>query len=167
MASVICLLAAPYFTKRDLVMSYARALAFAPVMLAATFVTSYAENSSIGAQAEDIGMREYVNNCAVCHGDFGKGDGPLVPWLRQAIPDLTTIQKRSDGVFPFERIYGIVDGREEIGSHGRRDMPVWGKSFSRQMDGYYPQTLAPKQLQSFVRGRILALVGYIYSLQEK
>ncbi len=35
------------------------------------------------------------------------------------------------------------------------------------MDGYYPQTLAPKQLQSFVRGRILALVGYIYSLQEK
>lgn len=148
-------------------MSYALIPAFTLAMIVATPMACYAQNSNIGAQADDIGMREYVNHCAVCHGDFGKGDGPLVPWLKQTIPDLTTIQKRNNGVFPFERIYGIVDGREEIGSHGRRDMPIWGRSFSRQLEGYFPQSLAPKQLDSFVRGRILALVGYIYSLQDK
>ena len=75
-------------------MSYNLIPAFALAMLVATPVASYAQNSTIGAQAEDIGMREYVNHCAVCHGDFGKGDGPLVPWLRQTIPDLTTIQRK-------------------------------------------------------------------------
>ena len=148
-------------------MSYNLIPAFALALIVATPVGSYAQNSTIGAQVEDIGMREYLNHCAVCHGKFGKGDGPLVPWLTQTIPDLTSIQKRNNGVFPFERIYGVVDGREEIGSHGPRDMPVWGKSLSVQVQAYFPQSLAPEQLDSFVRARILALVGYIYSLQDK
>ncbi|MFI4961002.1 MAG: c-type cytochrome, partial [Hyphomicrobiales bacterium] len=34
------------------------------------------------SQAVEIGKREYVNSCAVCHGDSGKGDGPIVASLK-------------------------------------------------------------------------------------
>ena len=139
-------------------------VALASVAIVATSpVVSYSQDANIGAQAEDIGMREYVNSCAVCHGDFGKGDGPLVPWLKQPIPDLTTLQKRNNGVFAFDRIYRIVDGREEIASHGRRDMPVWGKSYSMKFEGYFPSFVTPKQLESFVRGRNLG-VSWVHLL---
>ena len=68
-------------------MSYALIPTFALAMIVATPVASYAQNSNIGAQAEDIGMREYVHNCAVCHGDWGKGDGRLAVLLKNPVPD--------------------------------------------------------------------------------
>lgn len=152
-------------------MSYALIPTFALAMIVATPVASYAQNSNIGAQAEDIGMREYVHNCAVCHGDWGKGDGPLAVLLKNPVPDLTTIQKNNAGVFPFDRVYGIVDGREAVAAHGPREMPVWGikkaEGYFREFEGYFLEYVGPKELESFVRGRIVALVGYIYSLQEK
>ncbi len=132
-----------------------------------TPMDGYAQAPNIDAQTRDIGMREYVNNCAVCHGDWGKGDGPLAVLLKKPVPDLSAIQKNNSGVFPFDRIYGIVDGREEVAAHGLREMPVWGKSFSKKAEGYFLEFVGPKELESFVRGRIVALVGYIYSLQEK
>ena len=64
------------------------------------------------AEAEDIGKREYVNRCAVCHGDGGKGDGPLSAVLKIPVSDLTKIQKNNAGVFPFDRLYRVIDGRE-------------------------------------------------------
>ena len=119
------------------------------------------------AQPVDIGKREYDNNCAVCHGSSGKGDGPLGQWLNKAPTDLTKIQKENAGVFPFDRIYRIVDGREAVGLHGPREMPVWGRNYSTDAAGYFAEFGTGKDLESFVRGRIVAMVGYIYSLQEK
>ena len=118
-------------------------------------------------QAVDVGKREYVISCAVCHGDSGKGDGPLVEWLKKPTADLTKIQKASMGVFPFDRVYQVIDGREAVGAHGPRDMPVWGDHFSYEAR-YTMGAIAPtKEVDSFVRGRIIALVGYIYTLQAK
>ena len=77
----------------------------------------------------DIGKREYVLACAVCHGDSGKGDGPLVEFLKKPPTDLTKIQKNNGGVFPFPRVYGVIDGRLPVGAHGPREMPVWGREF--------------------------------------
>ncbi len=134
---------------------------------AITPVDGYAQAPNIDAQNRDIGMREYVNNCAVCHGDLGKGDGPLAVLLKKPVPDLSTIQKNNHAVFPFDRVYGIVDGREQVAAHGPREMPVWGRSFSKKAEGYFLEIVGPKELESFVRGRIVALVGYVYSLQEK
>ena len=73
------------------------------------------------AQAEDIGKREDVNRCAVCHGDAGKGDGPLSALLKIPVSDLTKVQKNNAGVFPFDGF----DGREAVAAHGSRNMPVW------------------------------------------
>jgi mono/diheme cytochrome c family protein len=118
-------------------------------------------------QAEDIGKREYSANCAICHGDKGKGDGPFVKWLKKPAADLTKIQKENSGVFPFDRIYQIIDGRVEVAVHGPRDMPIWGDSYKWEAIGMFGVLSAPHRVDSLVRGRILALVGYLYTLQEK
>jgi mono/diheme cytochrome c family protein len=118
-------------------------------------------------QAQEIGKREYLNNCAVCHGVLGKGDGPLAAQLTKWPADLTTIEKRNAGVFPFDRIYEVIDGREAIAAHGPRDMPVWGDRYSADAAGLTFGFGTPKDLESFVRGRIIALIGYVYSLQAK
>jgi mono/diheme cytochrome c family protein len=116
----------------------------------------------------DIGKREYVLACAACHGDSGKGDGPVVEYLKKPAADLTIIQKNNKGVFPFARVYGVIDGRVPVGAHGLREMPVWGIEFREDAAeltrGF---GISPRDAESYVRGRIIALIGYIYTLQTK
>lgn len=117
-------------------------------------------------QAADVGKWEYTLSCAVCHGDSGKGDGRLVEYLKKSPTDLTKIQKNNEGVFPFDRLYDVIDGTEAVGPHGPREMPIWGRDYSQEAGEYFGSA-TPKGIESFVRGRIIALVGYIYTLQEK
>jgi mono/diheme cytochrome c family protein len=117
------------------------------------------------AQTEDIGKREYVNRCAVCHGEDGKGDGPLSALLKTVPADLTKIQENNKGVFPFDRVYTVIDGRQVVAAHGPREMPVWGNGNAVDLATGF--RVDPKQLESYVRGRIIALIGYIYTLQAK
>jgi mono/diheme cytochrome c family protein len=122
--------------------------------------------SAVAADKLDVGKREYNSVCAVCHGLTGKGDdGPLKSLLVKPVPNLTVLAKNNKGVFPFDRVYQIIDGRQEIKSHGPRDMPVWGNAFNNQTSLYfenYPQN----DCESAARSRILALVEYLYRLQE-
>lgn len=115
----------------------------------------------------DIGAREYRNSCAACHGMEGKGDGPLADQIGIAVPDLTTIQARNDGVFPYARLYDIVDGRAEVQWHGSREMPVWGDAYRAEAPWYVGPYMTQADAESFVRGRILALLGHIHEIQEK
>lgn len=122
------------------------------------------------AQAVDIGEREYLNSCAVCHGDSGKGDGPIVVHLKTAPTDLTIIQKNNMGVFPFGRIYEIIDGRTVIPAHGPSDMPIWGdrfKKYSAEQSELALRSGIQIDPEVFVRDRILALIRYISKLQVK
>jgi len=125
----------------------------------------------VQAQAVDIGKSEYTNNCAVCHGVSGKGNGPMAVILTIPPTDLTTIAKRNGGVFPFARVYQVIDGSidatQMVKAHGTREMPIWGKEFSdkawKDMLFYGSQADA----ESIVQGRIVALIGYIHGLQER
>ena len=116
----------------------------------------------------DIGKREYTLSCAVCHGEGGKGDGPLVTSLKKPASDLTIIQKNNRGVFPFERLYAVIDGRKAVAAHGPREMPVWGRQYrydaAELTRGF---GITPRNAESYVRGQIIALIGYIYTLQVK
>ena len=116
--------------------------------------------------ADDIGKREYDNNCAVCHGAMGKGDGPYAGIIDTRIPDITTLQKANNGVFPFDRVYQTIDGRAEIKGHGSRDMPIWGNEYNAKAAEYYSDYLHPYSAEGFVIGRVLALVNHIYVLQQ-
>ena len=119
------------------------------------------------AQDVDIGKLEYVRSCGICHGVNGKGDGPLAASLKTPPADLTQIQKNNNGVFPFDRLYQVIDGREAVEAHGPRDMPVWGNEYTEQAAGVTGGLGTSKEFESFTRGRIIALIGYIYSLQAK
>jgi len=132
-----------------------------------TFCVIVSKAPCYAQQSIDIGKHEYTVACAVCHGDDGKGNGSLMKYYNRRAADLTAIQKNNSGVFPFDRVFQIIDGREAVAAHGSRDMPVWGEAYSGQAAGYTFGFGTPKDLESFVRGRILALVGYIYTLQGK
>ncbi len=115
----------------------------------------------------DIGKREFTANCAVCHGTSGKGNGPLAGMISQKVADLTVISKNNKGVFPFAQIYEVIDGRYEVKGHGTRDMPIWGGAYNAEAPQWLGLDYSRGDSEAFVRGRILALVGYIYTLQAK
>ncbi len=119
------------------------------------------------AQSADIGKLEFNNSCAQCHGTDGKGNGPLADMLKSQIADLTALRKNNGGVFPFERVFQIIEGPGAVKGHGSSDMPAWGQIYNSKA----PQATGPfgtgSDYSAFVRGRILALIGYIDTLQVK
>jgi mono/diheme cytochrome c family protein len=126
-----------------------------------------AASGVLQAQGSDIGQREYAENCAVCHGTTGKGDGPMAGIINQKVTDLTQLSKNNNGAFPFAHVYEVIDGTREAKGHGTRDMPVWGSVYNQQTPQWLGYDYARADAQSFVRGRILALTGHLLTLQEK
>jgi len=118
---------------------------------------------ALAQQKVDLGKREFDNNCAVCHGREGKGNGPYVEMLKRSPPDLTTMAKRNGGVFPVAKSYEVIDGAGT--GHGTRDMPIWGMDYSVKAAEYYMDV--PYDREAFVRGRILSLIEYLNRLQAK
>lgn len=117
----------------------------------------------VAAQHQEViqgGEIEYHRQCAVCHGLDGKGGGIMVPELVLKPADLTQIAKRNGGVFPFWRVYRIIDGRELARGHGSREMPVWGRRFQGET------THAGPLQETMVKGRILGLIFYLQSIQQ-
>jgi len=124
--------------------------------------------SAIGLAADklDIGKMQYDSACAVCHGPAGKGDGPFKSQLVSRVSDLTVLARNNNGVFPFDRVYQIVDGRQEVKAHGPREMPVWGRGFNMQSSIFF-ENYPPYDSESNSRSRMLALTEYLYRLQAK
>ena len=118
-----------------------------------------------GKGKADFGKREYDSKCAACHGPKGKGDGVYKPFLTRSPSDLTTLIKANRGVFPYQSVYEIIDGRRAVEGHGPRDMPIWGADYLAQSVGDYLDV--PYDPELYVRTRITALVDYLYRLQAK
>lgn len=95
--------------------------------------------------------------CISCHGEAGKGDGPVADLLKQRPPDLTLIARRAGGVFPRDEIVRMIDGRTPVRAHGGTDMPIWGDAL-KTTEG---------QDERIIRQRIDALASHLESLQVK
>ena len=120
----------------------------------------------------DFGRREFLLSCAVCHGVTGKGDGIYKELLKKSPSDLTILTKENKGVFPFQRIYEIIDGRQDVRAHGPRDMPIWGAIFRKEGEkvdfASSPiDSNVPYDPEMYVRARIVELIEYVHRLQEK
>lgn len=116
----------------------------------------------------DAGKHEYMDHCAVCHGASGKGDAGAIDILSVAPGDLTTLSRKNGGVFPHDRVYAVIDGRQPVKGHGSREMPIWGKAYSLETikaGEYYVDV--PYNMEMYVRSRILALIDYLNRLQAK
>lgn len=121
--------------------------------------------TALSADALDLGKLEYEANCQVCHAANGKGGGSYAELLKTKVPDLTTLAKANNGVFPTMRVYEVIDGRKAVKAHGTREMPIWGRAYATKAAGYYVDV--PYDQEAFVRGRILALIDYLNRMQAK
>jgi mono/diheme cytochrome c family protein len=139
----------------------ARVRAFLPVVVVAGGLAPVplvrGSEKSGPAQAQ-TGAATYRTHCAPCHGATGEGGGPLAPRLRITPPDLTKLSRRSDGKYPFDKVYRIVDGRDPVPGHGSGDMPIWGDAFLDSREGYS---------QERVKEKITQLVQYLASIQAR
>jgi mono/diheme cytochrome c family protein len=121
--------------------------------------------SGIGAaQFEAVSLADYsgeeifLNYCSACHGESGRGDGPVARSLATVVPDLTAISRRY-GEFQAMRIAETIDGRgPRIDAHGTRTMPVWGYEFWIEEGG---DVVAQREMKQV----IARLVDYIRSIQ--
>jgi len=104
------------------------------------------------------GRTWYVRACASCHGETGRGDGPVTAELTVRPPDLTTLAARSDGRFPRAYFIAVVTGDRGMPAHGTREMPVWSEQFGTG-SGAAVASL-------FARRRLEALADYVASLQR-
>jgi mono/diheme cytochrome c family protein len=100
----------------------------------------------------------YLENCAACHGQSGAGDGALAKVLIVDVPDLRHLSALSGGRFPEDWVRSVIDGREQILSHGDRTMPVWGSEFWLEEGGDDDAELE-------TRARIRDLTDYLASIQ--
>jgi mono/diheme cytochrome c family protein len=146
-----------------------RAPKIAAVILGITIISGI-ENIAYSAEKTapakfDFGKREYDSKCAVCHGQLGKGDGPYAGLVDTKIADLTTLSRRNNGVFPFQWVQEVIDGRQSFRAHGPREMPIWGLDYLGRAAESYAEV--PYDPEAFVRARILALTEYVYRLEAK
>jgi mono/diheme cytochrome c family protein len=108
---------------------------------------------------QDYNSGDYLYRvfCASCHGVGGAGDGVVADTMRVRPSDLTLVARRNGGMFPRDRVYAAIDGRQKVAGHGLADMPVWGDVFKR----------TEGQNEALVKKRIDALVAYLESIQAK
>lgn len=101
------------------------------------------------------GRRLFSQYCVSCHGNDGKGHGPVEASLKVPPADLTAIQKQGEK-FPFIKVMIAIDGEKTdraIVAHGTSSMPVWGVVFRRKGGDLEKQS------------SVYALTKYIESIQ--
>jgi hypothetical protein len=81
----------------------------------------------------------------------------MVAELRTPPSDLTSFTRRNGGVFPSERLYRIIDGRD-VAAHGTHEMPVWGDAFHARRSAMG---------KADADARIAAIVRFLEGIQER
>ena len=108
---------------------------------------------------EYSGQETFFRYCASCHGESGRGDGPVAAGIPITVPDLTQLQRRHGENFPEATLRKIIDGRSPVIYHGTRYMPVWGYEF-------WLEEGADAEAQERVDVIVYNLVEYLRSIQE-
>ena len=103
------------------------------------------------------GKQMYTNYCTPCHGQDGKGQGPVASALKSQPSDLTILARTNNGKFPGSHVTAVLEFGSKIPAHGSAAMPVWGPILGK-MDVTNPQD---KQL------RISNLSFYLRTIQVK
>jgi mono/diheme cytochrome c family protein len=116
--------------------------------------------SATGQQSIVRGRQCYLHYCASCHGIDADGRGPMAHVLKTSPPDLRHLGDRYGKPLPTGAIAGFIDGREYLGAHGPRDMPVWGRRF-------YDVWTAKQSPEGDLQVQIREIVEYLNAIQEQ
>jgi len=106
------------------------------------------------------GFEVYRRYCAVCHGVFADGKGPVAPALKTPPADLSRLSARFGSPLRADELAEFIDGRTMARSHGTSDMPVWGKHL-------YQGRGNNRLVDKVRRGTILRIIDYLDSIQVK
>ena len=128
--------------------------------------------------ADDLeqGRLAYLRTCASCHGDDGRGRGPVSVRFRQKPADLTTLAQRNGGIYSAAAIYEAIDGRKAAGAHTNSRMPIWGcrhgtsarrTSKADKINELDSLLDLPCDSESVTRRRIESIVNYLATIQVK
>ncbi|MEP2533445.1 c-type cytochrome [Shimia sp.] len=107
------------------------------------------------------GAQIFAENCALCHGADGRGDGAIAPSLTPGPTDLATISRRAGGSFPVADVLSQIDGYNR-GPVAGVDMPEFGDLLEGDLvpvetgDGIFTPTPRP----------LAALLIYLESIQR-
>lgn len=107
----------------------------------------------------DEGRVLFEENCAVCHGTSGKGNGPWAGSYTPPPSDLTALKEA--GVFSRTRVLAVIDGYDRTNLPGHQ-MPEFGLLLLGDTvpldvgDGVLTPTPRP----------LAALLAYIESIQD-
>ena len=121
--------------------------------------TSYSSELN---DAIESGKQEFLDSCALCHGNDAKGNGVFSTMLTVPVADLTVLTNKYGGQFPFFEVYMTIDGRDQIRPHELMNMPMWGKRFTHVFNNSIDQ----EYTDTLVRGRIFEVMLYLQSIQE-
>jgi len=138
------------------VICLASALCAAAALAAPLFA---AQQKPAKKPTQTAGARLYKQNCAVCHGNDGKGNGPppkSSPFTEPP-PDLTTLAQRHEGQFPDVYVESVLRNGASVQDHGPAEMPVWGTIFKATTNSDQTQ----------VDRRIANLIDHLKSIQAK
>jgi mono/diheme cytochrome c family protein len=103
-----------------------------------------------------IGKDSFEAYCASCHGEEGRGNGPVARELKATPRDLTMLTSHNRGVFPRDHVRAVLTGAgRTVAAHGTTEMPIWGPLF--------------RAFESDVRARVRIdnLVNYLETLQAR
>lgn len=103
---------------------------------------------------------DFAAYCAACHGNDGRGGGPLAEGMEPVPADVTLITRRNGGVFPKAQVMGHIAGY----TMGRSESPM--PQFSDLLEG--PQVMFDDGSGQTVPtpARLVALADYVQSLQR-
>ena len=147
-------------------------LALLPAMLAVACLqpavaTTEAGLSGPATPAElETAHEDFITYCSGCHGEDGKGRGPVAIELKTKPADLTGIAARNGGTFDREQVYKKVEGLDMPASHGTSQMPVWGAWFVHQAVGEGVLLEDARTAAKQATQRINNLVKYLEALQK-
>ncbi len=132
----------------------------AVILLVLSSVPAISQNGSgwdrVSAQTD------YLFLCSGCHGRTGGGNGIVSTKLKVPPADLTRLAANNEGIFPYQDVIKIIDGRQMIESHDVREMPIWGWHFRAEAKDR--NALLPVEPQ--VKKRVSNLAHYIATLQS-
>lgn len=107
------------------------------------------------------GAAIYKENCAMCHGSDGRGNGEIAVGMSPAPADLTILARGNGGAFPVNRVLSQVDGYLK-GDMAGDDMPEFGTLLEGDLvpvetdDGAMTPTPRP----------LAALLAYLETIQR-
>lgn len=108
------------------------------------------------------GRALYLDYCAGCHGDAGRGDGPAALGLARKPADLTGIAARNGGTFPMVKVMSTIDGYTRRGDRASV-MPELGPILQ---EGPLVMVDTGPGIRTPTPANLVALAEYLRTLQQ-